>query len=610
MPQRLLCGTSYRLLLTLIVLPAMLLIGWLGWSSGPNPDEVGHLPAGCLCVEFGNFDLYEVNPPLVKSVAAIPVVMAEPKYNWSRFSDFPGQRTEWAVGRSFISTNGMKSFTWFAMARWALLTIWLIGTAVIARWAWELSGPAGSLAAVFAWCYCPEVMHWSATICPDSAAASMGVLAVWTFRTWLKDGRLPSAVLAGVTAGLAVLTKTTWLLLIPIFPLLALLRQQLPLRTRALHLVLMSILALYVINSGYAFTRSFTPLKDYSFFSAALAGRTEDGQLRRRQDTYAGNRFADHWLGRVPVPLPGSFVEGIDLQKWDFEKGKSSFLRGEYKDTGWWYWYLYALLVKTPIGLLLLFPLAAAARFGGRSGVDRGQPTDPCARDETARSGDMERDSVPPLKRWQEDAIVLLPAVAVLALVSSQTGFTRYLRYILPCYPFAFVWLSRFFSPQLNPRPWLRRTGWVLLFWAAISGLKVFPHTLSYFNEAVGGPLNGPAHLRGASIDWGQDLLRVGEWCRNHPEATPLYVSVDAFFDVDVLGIESEHPPKLSADSGTPNTPMKPPPGWYIISINRLHAPHSQINYLHPFEPVERIGYSTFIYHLTEDTIAVVDDRD
>ncbi|WP_261343600.1 hypothetical protein [Gimesia panareensis] len=26
--------------------------------------------------------------------------------------------------------------------------------------------------------------------------------------------------------------------------------------------------------------------------------------------------------------------------------------------------------------------------------------------------------------------------------MSSQTGFSRYLRYVLPCFPFAFIWIS------------------------------------------------------------------------------------------------------------------------------------------------------------------------
>ena len=33
------------------------------------------------------------------------------------------------------------------------------------------------------------------------------------------------------------------------------------------------------------------------------------------------NRFAGTWLGEMPVPLPKNYVQGIDTQKLDFERG-------------------------------------------------------------------------------------------------------------------------------------------------------------------------------------------------------------------------------------------------------------------------------------------------
>jgi hypothetical protein len=42
--------------------------------------------------------------------------------------------------------------------------------------------------------------------------------------------------------------------------------------------------------------------------------------------------------------------------------------------------------------------------------------------------------------------------------------------------------------------------------WFVSSSLWIYPHSLSYFNESIGGPLNGPRHLLGSNVDWGQDL--------------------------------------------------------------------------------------------------------
>ncbi len=45
--------------------------------------------------------------------------------------------------------------------------------------------------------------------------------------------------------------------------------------------------------------------------------------------------------------------------------------------------------------------------------------------------------------------------------------------------------------------------------WFLASSLWIYPHSLSYFNESIGGPLNGPEHLLGSSVDWGQDLKYI-----------------------------------------------------------------------------------------------------
>src|SRR5262249_13940399 len=45
----------------------------------PTVDEVVHLPAGITYWQKGTFRLYHHNPPLVKLVAALPVIWAGPE---------------------------------------------------------------------------------------------------------------------------------------------------------------------------------------------------------------------------------------------------------------------------------------------------------------------------------------------------------------------------------------------------------------------------------------------------------------------------------------------------------------------------------------------------
>ena len=51
-----------------------ILAAWRAMSDSPTLDEVGHLPAGTYIWEFGRFDVYRVNPPLVRMLAGVPVI--------------------------------------------------------------------------------------------------------------------------------------------------------------------------------------------------------------------------------------------------------------------------------------------------------------------------------------------------------------------------------------------------------------------------------------------------------------------------------------------------------------------------------------------------------
>ena len=52
------------------------LLAWCAWHDSPTTDEVAHLPAGISHWHLGRFDLFRVNPPLVRMVAALPVIAA------------------------------------------------------------------------------------------------------------------------------------------------------------------------------------------------------------------------------------------------------------------------------------------------------------------------------------------------------------------------------------------------------------------------------------------------------------------------------------------------------------------------------------------------------
>lgn len=569
------------------------LLAWCGYRHSPTLDEVGHLPGGLVIWQFGRFDLYRVNPPLPRAVAAAPVALLPHETDWSKFSDAPGARPEWAIGSDFIRANGERSFWLFALARWVCIPFSLIGGIVCWRWSRALFGEPAGLIALALWCFGPNIIGNGWMITPDIAATSFGVLAAFWFWKWLRSPTWTSALLAGGTLGLAELSKMTWVVLFGVWPAVWLVIR-LSQRGRAKpasdvggrkagfgQLAAILVTGLYVLNLGYAFDGSFQRLDSYPFFSRTLAG----GETRDRNTEPPGNRFAGTWLGALPVPLPYDYVTGMDIQKQDFEVGKTSYLRGEFKEGGWWYYYLYATLVKMPIGVLLLIPLAGVLALHRRSRL-----------------------------RMIDALPLLAPPLVVFVLVSSQTGFNRYFRYIVPALPFLFVWISRVgvlfqrdAPTTLAASPALLRAGRAItaaaIIWAIGSSLYYWPHSLSYFNEFAGGPRRGHEHLIDANIDWGQDLLYLREWIAAHPEARPLTVTYEGFFDPAVAGVDYPRTPALPPDDTRPQIVEQLRPGWHAVSVSYLRHSSHNYDYLQAFEPEAMAGYSIYIYRLTAEDL-------
>lgn len=561
------------------------LLVWEACDDSPTYDEVAHLPAGIRYWETEQFDLFRVNPPLPRLVASFPVWLSQPRTSYRSVNSAPYNRSEFAVARDFMALNGSRSLTLYRLGRFASIPFSLLGAWVCFRWGRLLYGPLGGLLALTLWCFDPLVLGHGHLISCDVAGAAMAATAGYTFWLWLRKPDGSRAIFAGLFLGLAQLSKTTNLLLIGIWPCVWLLWRLMPshlprspLGLDAVQLSVVFLTALVVVNAGYGFEGSGQRLGDYPFVSKMFcgpdSGATEKG--------VSWNRFVGSWLENVPVPLPANYLSGIDMQKKELEdRIVVSQLRGVVRRGGWWYYYFYALLVKEPLGTLALFTLAALVPWLFPRSPDAGR----------------------------NELMLLLPALGFLIGLSTQTGFTCHARYALPVLPFAFIWAGRIVPAAMASRP---LAGIVLacVLATVASSLRICPHSLSYFNEAAGGPENGPAHLLDSNIDWGQDLLHLRRWLDQHPEARPLGLGYHGTFDPKLILPEFENAPSGPEKGTASAADVGPRPGWYAISVHLVcgglqepdpDAPDRHYLYFRHFASIARAGYSIRIYHITPE---------
>ncbi|MEI6540165.1 MAG: hypothetical protein WCO86_11670, partial [Planctomycetota bacterium] len=280
--------------------------------------------------------------------------------------------------------------------------------------------------------------------------------------------------------------------------------------------------------------------------------------------------------------------------KRDFERGFRSYLMGEWKHGGWWYYYLIGFLVKEPIGFqLMLYASIVHGLWYWKRWTK---------------------------ERFREWSLIVLPPLLIFGLVSSQTGFNHHMRYVLPAYPFLFIIAAR----TVTLGKFWKWFSYACLTWQAAAVLWFAPHWMSYFNEAAGGPKNGHKWLVDSNIDWGQDILMLKWWQDKHPEAAPLNAAMFTGFDPKDIGLKFKLPAPFV--KGQPEVVTKdglrgPQPGWYALSVCMLKGMHFSVPegdgdwsastenftyFLDNFEPVDMIGYSIYIYHITEEDAARV----
>lgn len=547
------------------------MLAWLGQRYSPTQDEIAHLPAGLAVWEFGDRGVYRVNPPLVRTVAALPVLFLEHEEDWSGYRPGSPLRQEWRLGAQFVHANGTASQSLFRVARWACIPFSLLGAIICWQWGRELTGEVGGIAALTLWCACPNTLGHGALITPDVAAVSTGLLAAWSCQRWLHNGAWDSAFGAGVALGLALLAKLYWIVLVPLWVVLWLWRGWTrnpgvntpgsPSRPSWKKLALVLLLGWNVLNLGYGYRGFGTKLGELPGYSRLLAGQTLNPEADR-----PANRFAGTWLGDVLVPLPADYVQGIDVQRADFEIGKWSYLLGEVRERGWWYYYIAGLAVKVPLGTWLLAGLGLWIAVRQRTGV------------------------------LGELSMLWLPALCIFVLASSQTGMSRHVRYVYPVLPVLFllggVAVSEAARSLTGSGPSTVRSRVHVVVAAVgillmLGSLRHFPHCLSYFNELAGGPLHGDRVLIDSNLDWGQDMTLVREWLDQHPQARPASLDWLGYVSTQSLGIDI---PLIGPD--------KKLPGWYIVSVHKLHAPGSFSGEFLTQEPVDRIGCTFRVYRV------------
>lgn len=562
-----------------------ILLVFLSWLDSSTHDEPEHLAAGISDWQVRVGELYYVNPPLVRMIAAIPASCAldvTPLQEASHSRSL----TLWGggIGARLWAQSAVSAEQWLRWGRLMLIPILILGLYATERLALRLYGPRAASLAGWLFVSCPNLLAAGHSIAADGVCAALLVTSCWLFQRWLDRPTVIHGIAAGLVLGLALLTKTLVLLLLPCFGIAWILDciaqpdWRRAMARSAVPLMLIGYLALLTLWTGYAWRGIMQPLAEFRFVSQSLTGNAR-GDLSGASEAAAGfgNRFQGTLLGSLPIPLPAMYVYGIDRQKADFERSIPILRHGHWR-TGRWTDQLYAFLIKVPLGVLglVLFWLMSLV---------------------------LSRDRV---RREPRSWLVAILAITILGVNLSQTGITIYFRYLVPLFPLLYILLGRLVDSRFHGRfpGWCRRVAGVLVVAAVVESGFAFPHLTAFGNALVGGPWRAQKFYLGAN-ECGQNLWRLAAWAHSIPAGDELYLCESyqtRFLALSARG-SSRLPSQVEARSRLHDASSGLfRPGWYVSTEYNRNPPRPNLGngYLREFAETVDIAPGLSASRLTD----------
>lgn len=531
-------------------------------------DEDDHIFAGYMMLHTGDYGLNPEHPPLVKMLAALPLLGRDLWVPPLEGRDF---KTEaYLDGRDFLARNdGPGQRLLFRMRLTAgLLSLALSLLVFLAAREWF--GAAAGIIAMALVSFDPNILAHSALVTTDMGVTLFFLAAIYAFYRYVQQPSLIRLLLAGIAAGLLLATKHSGILIGPMLVLLAgweILTAVKGSRGKVALRLVRALAVIVVIGV----------LVLWSFYGFRYAARPAGLALSISLKDYAAplshfNSTVILFFARFHL-LPESYLVGlVDVKR--VAEFYPTFIFGKVYAHGVWWYFPAAILIKTTLGMLALVALAAWAVLTGK------------------------------LRKGRELAFIVLPWAVYLA-VAIQAGMNIGARHILPLYALAAIFAGGGIAAlAASNRRWTW-VGAVLVLAHIVSALAVFPNYMAYANEAWGGPRNVHNLLSDANVDWAQQLIQVKQWQDAHPQEECWF----AYFarpevDPGVYGIRCHALPTIDTFwlGGSDIVPETINGGAVIISAGDLSGcewPSALMNPyrdFQPLQPAEQIDYGVFIY--------------
>jgi hypothetical protein len=529
-------------------------------STSMTWDEGHHLFDGYTVIKHSDYRLNPEVPPLVKVVAAIPLLFQEltAPINQGRET----QTEAYLDGREFLLKNGYDRVLIPARIACMSFTL-LLGLLIFTVTRRMFSAVAGLVALAF-FAFDPNFLAHGALVTTDVASSCMLLASVYA---WYRYSKAPSWAgfgLVCIAVSAALVVKFTGIFVLPTLLLLSVFEAFCfrSLRMFARHCAALAGVALVgwvMLWGAYGF--HYRPVTDNQKLNSELASYLP--KLPNKSDELRLGFVARHHL------LPEACLWGLANAKITADVNKNYLFGKVYRHSDWRYFPV-AFLIKSTLPFLLLV-LCVPLYY------------------------------LP--QRWRRSerqlAYMLLPAMFYL-LIAMTSGMNIGIRHLLPIYPFLYILGAgaAVMMAQQNHLWWGVIA--MLLIWHGTSSLRSGPGYMGYGNEAWGGSDNVHAYLSDSNTDWGQQLKEVKQYIdQHHIQNCWMAYFVDGVTEPSDYGISCKRLPTEETlwwmDSAMDVSPTIS--GTIFISDSDLEGIELGSNKLNPYDSFRALKPTAIIQH-------------
>jgi len=546
-------------------------------------DEPQHLVAGYSALRLHDYRTDPEHPPFIRMWAALPLLTMD----GIKVDLPPGidslAPAAWVMGGQFFFCHDTLYVANDAdrllyAARFMIVLLGVLLGVLLFCWALELFGFWPAVVVLGLYTIEPNILAHTRLVTTDFGVTCFVFATVYFL--WRTTRRLSTGNLCGLACffALAQISKFSAVLLGPaVLALLAVRacqrspwpvnigrQTQLTGRLRRVAAAL-AIFAVLVVAAWGAIWAAY----DFRYLPSDVSGwrmefYKDPGALERTPTLTKAVAWVD--ANRL---LPNAYSQGFLLGQVKAQK-RIGFLAGSYRTDGWWWFFPFAFLIKTPISMLLLFVTGAVL-------------------------------SAVRWRRFLDDAVYAMWPLAAFLGAAMTAKLNIGERHILPIHPFVLL-LAGYAVAELCAER--RRSFRVLLgalgLFALLEFTQVCPHYLAFFNQFTGGPRNGHKYLIDSSLDWGQDLKGMKWWMDEH-DVQHINLSYFGTADPAYYHINCTHLPGAPLfDTQLTTGPRLP--GFVAVSVTNLRGVYfgeEARGFYKPLldmKPAAVIGYSIYVY--------------